>query len=50
MTKTIKCDRCEIKTVFSHNEFEIFNGHKFRKPIFKCPNCGLEFCGDETLA
>ena len=50
MTEIIECDRCEIETEFTHYRFELWQGHKVKTPIFKCPKCGLEFDGDETLA
>ena len=50
MTEIIECDRCESKTEFTHYRFELWQGHKVKTPIFKCPNCDIEFCGDETLA
>ena len=49
MTEIIECDRCESKTEFTHYRFELWQGHKVKTPIFKCPNCDIEFCGDETI-
>jgi len=49
MTKII-CDRCEVETKLSDYEYDTFEGHRLKKPIYKCPKCGEEFYGDEQLA
>ena len=53
MSEVIECDRCLIETEFKEWEYDTFEHegktYKLKKPILRCPNCGLEFCGDEVL-